>query len=152
MPEFKLGMNAALYYTTAAADLAAAQALDPGSMTELTNVRDVTLNVETGEADITTRANLGWRATAATLKECSLEFEMVFKPTDAGFLAIRNAWLNSTEIALACLSDEDGEAGAEGPVGNFTITNLSRSEPLEEAIMVSVTAKLSIFGSWWIQS
>ena len=53
--------------------------------TELGNALDVNLNLSTGEADITTRANNGWKATAATLKEGSIEFEMLWKPTDAGF-------------------------------------------------------------------
>jgi hypothetical protein len=30
---------------------------------EVTNVKDVTLNLEKGEVDVTTRANGGWRAT-----------------------------------------------------------------------------------------
>lgn len=34
------------------------------------------LNLEKGEADVTTRANNGWRATKGTLKEGSIEFEM----------------------------------------------------------------------------
>jgi len=142
MPSFKLGMNAVAYYGTAGET-------DPTNLTALTNVRDVNLNFETGEADVTTRANSGWRATAATLKECTAEFEMVWKPGDAGFEALRNAWLNSTELAMAFLDDAYDASQAEGPVGDFTITNFSRSEPLEEAIIVNVTAKLSSFGQWF---
>ena len=41
---------------------------------EVKNVKDLTLNLESGEADVTTRATGGWRASAATLKEASLEF------------------------------------------------------------------------------
>ena len=115
-------------------------------MTELANVKDVSLSHETGEADITTRANSGWRATAATLRECSAEFEMVWKPGDAGFEAIRNTWLTGGEIALAAITGD--QTDDEGPIGNFSITNFSRNEALEEAITVSVTAKLSLWGSW----
>ena len=88
-------------------------------------------------------------ATAASLKECSAEFEMVWKPGDAGFEALKDAWLNGTEIALAFLSDAYDNDNAEGPVGDWSITNFSRSEPLEEAIIVNVTAKLSKFDSWF---
>ncbi|OQA81987.1 MAG: hypothetical protein BWY31_03485 [Lentisphaerae bacterium ADurb.Bin242] len=42
--------------------------------TEVKNVKDLTLNLESGEADVTTRATNGWRASVATLKEASLEF------------------------------------------------------------------------------
>lgn len=140
MPDFKLGMNAKIFYGAADAALTA--------MVELTNVKDVTLNLETGEADVTTRANAGWRATAATLRECSAEFQMVWKDTDAGFTAIKAAWLASTAIELAILTGAKSTSGSEGPKGNFTITNFSRSEPLEEAIVVDVTAKLSSFDEW----
>jgi len=75
--EFVLGMNAKLYYGAAGSS----------ASTEMGNVKDVTLTLEAGEADVTTRANLGWRATAPTLRECTAEFEMVWDPTDAGFTA-----------------------------------------------------------------
>jgi len=143
---FKLGMNAKLYFAAAAET---PSTLDPTTMTEVDNVKDVTVTMEAGEADITTRANQGWRATAPTLRECTLEFEMQWKPGDAAFEAVKTAFLSSGEIAFAALSDAYNSEGAEGPVGNFSITNFSRNEPLEEAITVSVTAKLSAIGEWY---
>ena len=123
----KLGMEAKLYYGAAGTTAA----------TELTNVKDVTLNLESGEADVTTRGNSGWRATVGTLKTGSVEFEMIWDSDDAGFAAIKDAYFNNTPIALAIL---DG-AGGEGLDADFSITNFSRKEALEEAITVSVTAK-----------
>jgi hypothetical protein len=123
----KLGMEAKLYYGAAGATAA----------TELTNVKDVTLNLESGEADVTTRGNSGWRATVGTLKTGSVEFEMIWDSDDAGFAAIKDAYFNNEPIALAIL---DG-AGGEGLDADFSITNFSRKEALEEAITVSVTAK-----------
>jgi len=108
---------------------------------EITNVRDVTLNLETGEADVTTRANSGWRATAATLKEASVEFEMVWDTEDAGFTAIKDAFFNGTNIDLAVMDGDITQTGTQGLRAEFSITSFSRSEPLEEAITVSVTAK-----------
>jgi len=134
MADFILGMNAKIYYGTAGST----------ASYELSNVRDVTVTLEAGEADVTTRANDGWRATAPTLKECTVEFEMVWKTTDAGFTAIKNAFLNNTTIALLVLS----ESGGEGMDGDFSITNFSRNEALEEAITVSVTARLATFREW----
>jgi hypothetical protein len=64
----RLGMQAKLYHGTAGAS----------ATTELTNVKDVTLNLETGEADISVRASQGWRATVATLKNGSVEFSMLW--------------------------------------------------------------------------
>lgn len=128
----KLGMEARLNYKTGGQDGA-------GSWTELANTKDVTLNLETGEADVTTRANSGWRATVATLKEASVEFEMVWDTADAGFTAIKDAYLNNDPIGLQVLDGEDGQ----GLQADFMITAFSRSESLEEAITVSVTAKVT---------
>ncbi len=66
------------------------------------------------------------------------------KPADAGFTAIKNAFLASGLIALKILD----KAGGQGPDGDFAITSFSRNEALEEAITVSVTAKLAVFRSW----
>lgn len=123
----KLGMEAKLYYGAAGST----------ASTELTNVKDVTLNLESGEADVTTRANAGWRATVGTLKTGSVEFEMIWDSDDAGFTAIKDAYFNNEPIALAILD----EAGGEGLDADFSITNFSRKEALEQAITVSVTAK-----------
>jgi TP901-1 family phage major tail protein len=123
----KLGMEAKLYYGAAGTTAAS----------ELTNVKDVTLNLESGEADVTTRGNAGWRATVGTLKTGSVEFEMIWDSDDLGFTAIKDAYFNNEPIALAILD----EAGGEGLDADFSITSFSRKEALEEAITVSVTAK-----------
>ena len=101
-------------------------------------------HLDASEADVSTRDNDGFRATIAGLKECTIEFEMLYLPNDAGFAAIKNAWLTSGQIHLAALTSANGE----GPVGDFSITGFSRTEPLEEAIKYSVTAKLSQWEKW----
>ena len=138
--EFLLGMNAKIYQGAAGGALA--------TLTEMANVKDVTLSLEAGEADVTTRANQGWRATAPTLRECTAEFEMLWKPGDAGFDAVKTAFLTSGTICLAVLTGDRSASGTEGPLGDFSITNFSRNEPLEEGVTVSVTAKLAVFDSW----
>ena len=140
MPDYILGKDAKIYQGPAATAL--------GSLIELSNVKDVTVSLEAGEADVTTRANSGWRATATTLRECSVEFEMVWKPSDPGFQAVRNAYLNGTNLEFAVLDQARETSGAEGPKGSFSISSFSRNEPLEEAITVSVTAKLVKFDQW----
>jgi len=130
----KLGMDARFYFC------AAGMGGSP-TWTELTNVKDVTLNLETGEADVTTRGNAGWRASVATLKDGSIEFEMVWDTEDAGFTAIKDAYFNNTAIAFAVMDGRLETAGSQGLQADFTITNFSRNEPLEEALTVSVTAK-----------
>lgn len=131
----RLGMEAVLNYKTGGQDGA-------GSWVELANVRDVTLSLEAGEADVTTRANSGWRAVVATLKEANVEFEMVWDTADAGFGAVKDAYLNNAPIGMQILDGSSSGAG-EGLQADFMITSFSRSESLEEAITVSVTAKVT---------
>ncbi len=130
----KLGMDAKLYFC------ADGMSGTP-TWTEIKNVKDVTLNLETGEAEVTTRGNGNWRATVATLKEGTVEFEMVWDTDDAGFTAIKDAYFNNTPIAFAVMDGDVATAGSQGLQADFTITNFSRNEPLEEALRVSVTAK-----------
>lgn len=136
MADFILGMDGKLSHGPAGTT----------ATDEITNVRDVTLQLEAGEADVTTRGNSGWRATAATLREATLEFTMLWKPSDAAFAAIRDAFLNSTNIALLALDKANGE----GLDADFAITSFSRGEPLEEGMTVDVTAKLSVFREWTV--
>ena len=100
---FKLGMDCKLYFKTALLT----GPPDGTGWTEIDNAKDVNLQQENGEADVTTRANNGWRATAATLKEATIEFEMLWKPADAAFAAILAAWLAAGEIAIVALAGEN---------------------------------------------
>ena len=140
-----LGTDCKIYYDA----VPLADGAVSGNWTEITNVKDVTLNLETGEADITTRANSGWQATAATLKNGTVEFDMVWDPTDAAFTAIQAAWAAAGEIAVAVMDGSIIVAGKQGFVANFTVTNFSRSEPLTEAVSVSVTLKPSSHQEWY---
>lgn len=138
--EFLLGMNAKIYQGATGAAVA--------TLSEMSNVKDVTLSLEADEADVTTRANQGWRATAPTLRQCTTEFEMLWKPGDPGFEAVKTAFLTSGTLRLAVLTGERTASGTEGPLGDFSIINFSRNEPLAEGVTVSVTAKLAVFDSW----
>ena len=129
----KLGMQAKLYRNSGS--------YGTPTWVEVGNVKDLTLNLEAGEADVTTRANDGWRATVATLKDGSIEFEMVWDTSDANFTAIQQAFFNNTSIEFAVMDGAIATSGSQGLRATMSITNFSRSEALEEAIMVSVTAK-----------
>jgi hypothetical protein len=133
-------MNAKIYQGATGASM--------GSLTEMSNVKDVTLTMEAGEADTTTRANSGWRSTSPTLRECTVEFEMQWQPGDAGFDAVKTAFLTAGTLRLAPLTGASDASGSEGPLGDFSITNFTRNEPLEESVTVSVTAKLVTYDSW----
>jgi hypothetical protein len=129
----RLGLDAKLYRNTA--DYASPV------WVELGNAKDVTLNLEKGEADVTTRANQGWRATVGTLKDGSIEFEMVWDTGDPGFSAIKDAYFNDTPIEMAAMDGDIAASGSQGLRASFSVINFTRNEPLEEALNVSVSLK-----------
>ncbi len=130
----KFGIDAKLYFCAAGIG-------GTPTWTELSNVKNVTLNLTKGEADVTTRANNGWKATAGTLKEGSIEFEMVWDTADAGFTAIQEAYFANTPIGIAAMDGPIETVGSQGLWADCMIADFSREEPLEEAISVKVTAK-----------
>jgi len=127
----KLGMNCVSYYGVAGAQ----------ASNEMPNLKNVTLGLSKSEADVTTRGNAGWRAMVGTLKEGSIEFEMVWDPDEGGFAAIKDAWFNNTAIALLILDGPVGTPGSEGLDADFSVIEFNRTENLEEAVMATVTVK-----------
>ena len=121
-----LGLDAVLYRGTAGTK----------ATTEVTNVKDLTINLESGEADVTTRATEGRKAAVATLKEGSLEFGMLYDTADADFQAFQSAYFSNTPMALF-VSDGAGT----GLDADFSITGFNITQNQEEAMTVSVKAK-----------
>src|SRR5262245_49997703 len=141
----KLELEAKLYRNTGS--------VGTPTWNEIINVKDLTLNLEAGEADVTTRGNNGWRATVATLKDGSIEFEMVWDTEDEDFEAIRDTFLNRTSVEFAVLDGGILESGSQGLRATCMVTNFSRNEALEEAITVSVTVKptYSVNAPTWME-
>jgi hypothetical protein len=90
------------------------------------------------------RGKLILPADAVTVLERDINSSSRVKPGDAGFTAMKTAFLTSSLIALKILDKVNGQ----GPDGDFAITSFSRNEALEEAIKVNVTAKLAVFRAW----
>lgn len=129
----RLGMDAKLYRNTGT--------YAAPTWVELTNVKDVTLNLDKADADVTTRANNGWRATAGTLKDASVEFQMVWDTADAGFTAIQQAYFGNTPIEVAVMDGPIATTGTQGLRATVGVFSFKRNEALEEAITVDVTLK-----------
>lgn len=138
-----LGLNAKLYAKVTSGTQTPKSYGESTSVewVELTNVRDVTLNMTKGEADVTVRANNGWKAMIGTLKDASVDFEMVWDTSDAGFKIMKNAFMDNAIVGLLILDGSRTVDGSEGLMVDCSITQFNRGEPLEEALKVSVTAK-----------
>lgn len=103
---------------------------------ELKNVKDVTLNLSTGEADVSTRKNQGWRSTMATLKEASIDFTTLYDAADTAFSALQTAFMGNTEVEVVV-------SGSGTFTAKCMVTAFNISQPLEDACSVAVTLKPS---------
>ena len=124
----KLGLDAKLFRGTAGTQ---------GTI-EVTNVKDVSLSLESGKADVTTRKAKGWKLSVATLKEASLEITILYDTEDEDFIAFKEAYFSNTPISLFVT---DGDTTAHGLDADFSVTGFTVDQPLEEAVTVKVTAK-----------
>lgn len=130
--DFVLGKDAKAYYGTSGQPLSA--------LTELTNVRDLTLNRGRSEADVTTRGS-AWDLIAVVRKNASIDFEMLFKKSDAGFDAIRAAFDDGTELEMAFLTGDKGTSGTKGIQASFSVFQFNESQNLDGVLTVDVTVK-----------
>lgn len=102
-------------------------------------VRDVTLDLEQGATEANARDNPDWELNLLTRKKGSVSFDMLNKPGDANFEAIRDAYLNKTPIDIAVLDDEADVEGAQGLRAEWGITKFSRNEPQEGVVTYAVS-------------
>ena len=110
---------------------------------ELTNVKDVTLNLEMGEVDVTTRASGGWTENVQGLLSASVDFNMLWDNDDAGFTAVRTAFFAKSGIEILVLDGaHDATAGtSQGLRATCMVGNFTRTETLGEALTVDVSIK-----------
>jgi hypothetical protein len=108
---------------------------------EVPNVRDVTMSLTVEEDDVTTRGGNGWKQNAATLKDASVDFEMIYDKTDPDFTAFKDAFLNSTAIDVAVMDGDITVTGNQGLRAEMMVTKFDRMENLTQALKVSVTIK-----------
>ncbi len=125
----QLGLKCVLHYKPA------------GSYVAITNVRDVTLNLEKGEADVSTRNGNGWKQTLDGLKDASVSWDMIWDTTDAAMNALATAFFNNTAVLMAVMDGPYATTGSQGLVASMTVKKFERKEPLTEATMVSVEVK-----------
>ena len=120
---------------------------DSGTWNEIGNVRDLTINMEMGVADVTTRGGNGWRQNVATPRDGTVTFQMVYDTADADFTALQTAFLATTasalEIKIAAMDGDIATSGSQGLIAFMNVTNFSMPENLEEAVMVDVTLQPS---------
>jgi hypothetical protein len=138
----KLGKDAVGYYHATAGTALSGMSL------MLSGVRDVQLSMGAGAAKTSTRGGGGWETELPTLRTLSVTCKIPLDPTDAGYIVLMTAFTTGALIAGAFLTDAKSVAGAEGPVGSFSVTKFDRGEPLDGVLEMDVELKLSTYLCW----
>jgi len=115
------------------------------TLVAVTNIKDLTLNLEKNTSDVTTRGSNGWRQMLGVLKDASVDFNMLWDTSDANFTAIQTAFLATTvsaqTIEFFVMSADVDESDSQGLRASFMVEKFTKNEPLEEAQTVDVTIR-----------
>lgn len=104
--------------------------------TQIKDAKDVTLNIERGDADVTTRNSNGWRAHLGTLKDASIEFNIL--TGGDSFSGLLSMFTGRTAASVAV------SGGNLSFSASMVVTNFAVSQPLEDGEGVSVTLRPSL--------
>lgn len=107
-----------------------------------TNLRDLSLNLEMGDADASYRGS-NWKRTLATMKDGSVDAEMIHDPLVDDYNVIRDAFINKTVLDLAIADGAIATVGTQYFRADFQAFGFSRNEPLEDTVTVKVPLKIS---------
>jgi hypothetical protein len=146
--QFKLGKDAVAYFGTVRAtwgtldaDGYSHAAAAPSGLTAINKLKDLTLNLDKGSADVTTRGNNGFTAEAVTLKTAEITGVMIYDPTDAGVSVILKSYFTDSVVPFAFLDGDKATAGTTGLWADCQVHKLEKGEPIDGAQTLNVTIK-----------
>ena len=128
-----LAEDAKLYYNTGT--------YASPTWSEISNVKDLTLNLDKDETDVTTRASGGFKEFVDGLIDAGIEWGMLWDDNDTPFAAIRTAFFDKTAVEFLVLDGDVATSGNEGLRVTCMIKSFTRNETLGEALMIDVEAR-----------
>lgn len=142
-----LGKNAKLYRLTtgsraswgSANSEGFAEAAAPSNLSEVTNIRDLSMPWTKQLADVSTRGSGGWTQQVGTMKNGEVTFQMMYDRADTHFMAFWSAFMADTTVACAVLDGDKATAGVAGMWADFIVSQFGKTENLTEGQMVDVT-------------
>lgn len=108
---------------------------------EIDNVKDLTLNLDKDETDVTTRASGGFKEFVDGMIDASVEWSMLWDTSDANFTAIRTAFFAKTAVEFLILDGDEATAGSQGLRVTCMVKGFTRNETLGDALMVDVNIR-----------
>jgi hypothetical protein len=106
--------------------------------TEVTNVRDVTRNLELALADASIRGS-SFKQQVGTMKDLSLDTQMVYDQADAAYTAFEDSFFNATTLDLLVLDGSIATVNNKGLRFEAQVTTFSVNEGLEDVGLTDVT-------------
>ena len=104
----------------------------------MTNVRDLTRNRDTALADVSTRGSQ-YRLQVPTLKDLSIDFQLVYFDDDADQEAFEEAYEAGDSIDMAFLDGPISTVGSKGLRMMGQVSNFTTNEALEDAGLIDIT-------------
>lgn len=105
---------------------------------EVTNVRDLTRTLEKTLADASIRGS-SFRLQVGTLKDFSIEFQMVYDPEDTEYARIEEAYFNDDNLEFLVLDGPIGTDGSKGIRFQGQVSSFTVNEALEDVGLTDVT-------------
>lgn len=104
----------------------------------INNVKDVTRGLEKAMADASVRGS-SFRQKVGTLKDLSLDFQMVYDQTDPDLAAFEVAFYDDTNIPMASLDGPIGTVGSAGIRFIAQVAKFEQDEALENVGLVNIS-------------
>ena len=137
----KRGLDCYFYIASAVLATVDSSAIGSATWNLIGETRSVDGGVSASEIDGTSRASNGWTETFVGLKSGSGDIEVVYNAGDTDISALETAWDNGTALGFAFMDGPIATTGSHGRAGNFVITGLSQSEPIDGIVTLKLTIK-----------
>lgn len=105
---------------------------------ELTNCKDVTRNLEKALADASVRGT-SYRQQVGTMKDLSLDFQMVYDPTDNNVVLLQERFDDDVNIEVLDLDGSIQTVGSKGLRFMAQVSKFTVNEAMEDVGLIDVT-------------
>jgi hypothetical protein len=102
------------------------------------NIKDLTRGLDKALADASTRGST-FRQQVGTLKDLTIDFEMVYDPSDTDYDAFEDAYFNDTDVEILILDGLITTAGSKGIRFMSQVSKFGVDEKLEDVGRTPVT-------------
>ena len=150
-PLAPLGIDCKLYYSLAFAS---------PTRIEITRAINVTQPMSKGKAELNSRLTR-WKPKRPTLREIGLDFGYRYtRGTDTVFAALRDSFLNDTNLVFWVLDGSDQVIGAQGMVFPGQVFDFPTDQQLEDGQVVNIGIDFAehyessaiVTPSWYVQA